>query len=125
MSVSTARRSPTGLGKAGRSLWRDVMDSYELSPVEKALLAQACKVVDLLDRADGELADADLTVLGSTGQPRTHPLVSATAEQRRVLDVLLRGLALPMPDETNGRRRSPAAQSAAQARWRGERGQVA
>jgi hypothetical protein len=99
--------------------------AYLLSPVELVMLGQACRVVDLLARADADLAAADLTVPGSTGQPKAHPLIAATAEQRRVLDVLLRSLALPMPDEMTGRRRSPAAVAAAQARWRGERGSVA
>jgi hypothetical protein len=123
--MSARSRPPAGLDAAGRSFWRSVLATYELSPVELVLLGQACRVVDLLDRADRELADADLTVFGSTGQPRTHPLVTSTSELRRVLEVLLRGLALPMPDETTGRRRSPAAAAAAQARWRGERGSVA
>jgi hypothetical protein len=92
-----------------------------LSPVELVVLRQACAVTDLLARADADLAAADLTVTGSTGQPKAHPLIAATSELRRVLDVLLRSLALPMPDETTGRRRSPAATAAAQARWREQR----
>jgi hypothetical protein len=89
------------------------------------MLGQASAVVDLLARADGELAQSDLTVIGSTGQPRAHPLLAASAVQRNVLDVLVRALALPMPDETAGRRRTPTAAAAAQARWRGGHGTVA
>jgi hypothetical protein len=123
--MTTRTRPPADLAAAGKAFWRSVLAVYVLSPVELVMLGQACRVVDLLARADADLAAADLTVAGSTGQPKAHPLIAATAEQRRVLDVLLRSLALPMPDETTGRRRSPAAVAAAQARWQGERGSVA
>jgi hypothetical protein len=62
--------------------------------------------------------DSDVVVEGYSGQPRAHPLLQVSADQRRVLDGLFRSMALPMPDETTGRRRSPAAVTAAQARWR-------
>ena len=101
------------------------MAVYDLAPAEFALLAQACAVVDVLARADVELKRDDLTVLGSVGQVKAHPLLAATADQRRVLDVLIRGLGLPMPGEDEGRRRSPVAMAAAQARWRRRDGSVA
>lgn len=112
-------RAPEGLGKAGRAFWRSVVTVYELSPAELQTLGQACRVTELLARLDAELLAADLTVTGSTGQPKAHPLLASSAEQRRVLDTLMRSLSLPMPDEKTGRRRSPSAQAAAQARWRG------
>jgi phage terminase small subunit len=101
------------------------MAVYDLAPAETVMLGQACRVVDLLARADAELAAADLTVRGSTGQPKANPLIAASSDLRRVLDALIRSLALPMPDEMTGRRRSPSAVAAAQARWRGERGGLA
>jgi hypothetical protein len=110
-----------GLSSAGRRLWRAVVAVYELSPAEMELLRQACRTVDLLDRLDVELLDQPLTVTGSTGQPRANPLLASGAEQRRTLEGLMRDLALPMPDEVEGRRRSPAAAVAAQARWRERR----
>ena len=110
----------------GKAFWRSTLAVYDLSPVEVVMLGQACAVVDLLARADADLAAANLTVVGSIGQPKAHPLMAASSELRRVLDVLLRSLALPMPDETTGRRRSPAASAAAQTRWREQRrGEVA
>lgn len=116
-------RAPVSLGPAGRAFWRSVLADYELSPAEAELLRQACRVVDVLARLDAAIADADdLMVEGSAGQMKTHPALAAAADQRRVLDVLLRSVALPMPEEAEGRRRSPAAQAAAQARWRAQRG---
>lgn len=115
-------RTPEGLGAAGKAFWAATVAAYELNPAELVTLAQCCRVTDLLARADTMLADTALLVKGSTGQVRANPLIASTSDMRRVLDQLIRSLALPMPDETEGRRRSPAAVASAQARWRKERG---
>jgi hypothetical protein len=114
-------RPPEGLGRAGRRLWRSVLGAYDLSPGELELLRQACRTVDLLERIDDQLSREDLTVAGSRGQQRNHPLLLASTEQRRTLDGLLNALSLPFPYEVEGRRRSPSAVAAAQARWRDRR----
>ena len=113
---------PDGLAVAGRRLWREILAVYDLSPAELAILAQACRTADLLTRLDAELDGAGLMAEGSAGQPRPHPLLAASATQRRTLDSLLRSLNLPFPDEAEGRRRSPQQVAAAQARWRQARG---
>jgi phage terminase small subunit len=115
-------RAPEGLDTAGAALWRAVTGVYELSPSEVETLRQCCRQVDLIARLDGALKDAPVVVTGSMGQPKTHPLVAAVAEARRTLDGLQRSLNLPMPNETEGKRRSPVAHAAAQARWRAQRG---
>ena len=114
-------RPPEGLDAAGRRFWRSVLASYDLSPAECELLRQACRTVDLLERIDDQLSREDLTVPGSRGQQRNHPLLFASVEQRRTLGQLMNALALPMPDEIEGKKRSPAAVKAAQARWRERR----
>jgi phage terminase small subunit len=114
-------RCPGQLGAAGRAFWRSIVAAYELSPAEVAMLAQACRVIDLLERIDAQLVAEDLTVAGSRGQERAHPLLTAAVEQRRSLESLTNALSLPMPNEIEGRRRSPAATAAAQARWRERR----
>jgi hypothetical protein len=68
--------------------------------------------------AVGHDRSLELTVAGSTGQMRAHPLLASAALQVTALDILVRGLALPIGDESVGRRRSPSAREAAQARWR-------
>jgi hypothetical protein len=111
-------RRPARLGRAGRELWDGVMTVYQLSPAEAAILARACRALDRLTRMDAELAESDsLIVTGSTGQPKVNPLLAAADSTERVVDVLLRALSLPMPDEQDGKRRSPAAVAAARARW--------
>ena len=111
-------RPPQSLDQAGRALWRAVTGAYELAPHEAELLRQACRVADNLAKIDAVLMDSEPVVEGYSGQPRAHPLLQASADQRRVLDALFRSMALPMPSEDVGRRRSPAAREAAQARWR-------
>jgi hypothetical protein len=103
-------------------LWRAITGAYELAPHETELLRQACRVTDNLARIDAALADSEVVVAGYNGQPRSHPLLQASADQRRTLDALFRSMALPWPDEAEGRRRSPAAVAAAQARWRARGG---
>lgn len=122
MGDMTRPRPPQSLDQAGRTLWRSFTGPYELAPAEAELLRQACRVADNLARIDAVLMDSELVVEGYGGQPRAHPLLAVSADQRRVLDALFRSMALPMPDETTGRRRSPAAVASAQARWRAQRG---
>jgi hypothetical protein len=109
--------APPGLGEAGRAFWRSIIATYELSPGELELLRQACRTVDVLERVDAQLAAEDLTTVGSRGQMRCHPLLTAAVEQRRTLEALLNAMALPFPAEEFGKRRSPSAVAAAQARW--------
>jgi hypothetical protein len=115
-------RAPRSLGAAGRGFWRRVTAVYELSPAEEAILARCCRTIDVLDRLDVTLLDAgDLMVEGSVGQLKVHPGLAAIADQQRLLDQLIRALNLPLPEESEGRRRSPSARENALERWRKER----
>jgi len=112
-----ARRAPSGLGQAGKRLWREANASYEFAAHEAAILVQCCRAVDRLDAIEAELAAAPLTVEGSTGQPKAHPLLAEWRMQARVLESLSRALSIPLPTEEIGRRRSPSAREAALQRW--------
>jgi len=112
------RRSPSGLGNTGRALWRDINAEFGLAPHERAILVQCCRVVDRLDAIETELCAAgSLTVAGSTGQPKAHPLLAEWRAQARVLESLSRALSIPLDGEDVGRRRSPSAREAAVQRW--------
>ena len=113
---------PAGLGAAGRRLWRAVQADYDLTTPETELLRQACQVADLIARLEAELAGDDLVVPGSRGQPAINPVVDRLTAQRRLLESLIRSLALPFPEEHQGAVRTPARVAAAQERWRRERG---
>ena len=107
-------------------MWRSVTTVYELSPAELVSLGRACVTVDTLAAVDAEIGEQGLSVRGSRGQVIPNRMIKLRCEIERVLDVQLRSLNLPMPDEEQGHRRSPAAAAAAQARWRGQRsGQMA
>ena len=110
-------RSPAGLGPQGRRFWRSMMAEYRFSPAEVAILTRAAACLDRLAAIDAELAGADLVIEGSTGQPRSNPLLASADSCERTFDVLVRALALPMPDEKEGKRRSPTAAMAARQRW--------
>jgi hypothetical protein len=112
-------KCPAGLGKGGRGLWRAVHDQFGLAPHEEAILVQVCRCVDRLDAIETELADSPLTVRGSTGQPKAHPLLAEWRAQARVLESLSRALSIPLEGEEVGRRRSPSAREAALQRWHG------
>jgi hypothetical protein len=112
-------RAPEGLGKSGRALWRGILAEYGLAPHEIAILVQCCRVTDRLDAIEDELSGVPLTVEGSTGQPKAHPLLSEQRAQMRVLESLSRALSIPLPNEQVGRRRSPTAREAAVQRWHG------
>lgn len=110
-------RAPAGLGSAGRKLWRDILAEYRLSSGELAILARAAHCADRLAAIDAELAGADLVIEGSTGSPRPNPLLASADSAERTFDTLIRALALPLPDEKEGKRRSPTAAMAARTRW--------
>jgi hypothetical protein len=102
-----ALRVPDGFGPAARAFWRSC-GAYELSPGELAILKRCCRTLDLLARIDRDLAVGALLVPGSMGQLRASPLLDAKAQQERVFELLVRGLALPLPGEREGRRRTPS-----------------
>jgi hypothetical protein len=121
MGVMARPRAPEGLDQAGRAFWASVTKVYELSPAELLSLRRACVTVDALTAMDAEISSQGLSVRGSRGQVIPNRLLKLRCEYERVLDVQLRSMALPMPAEDEGRRRAPAAQAAAMARWRDRR----
>jgi hypothetical protein len=56
---------PAGLGAAGRKLWREVADDFELEADGVRLLAEVCRSVDELDRLSKAFAEAEVMTTGS------------------------------------------------------------
>ena len=115
---------PPGLGRAGRRLWQETTDAWILAPDERALVEQACALVDELALLRRELIKSPATVEGSRGQVRPNPLWPIITEHRKTLRYLLAGLRTPAAAEkAEPGATSSAAQSLAMARWdKGRRG---
>jgi hypothetical protein len=60
-------RAPAGLDAAGKKLWRSVADVFDLTeePGKVQLLAQACRVADVVAELDEAADQAPLTTKGS------------------------------------------------------------
>lgn len=118
-------RTPAHLAAAGRTLWRAVVDTYELRADELLVLEKACRTADDSARLDAALRDAPLMVTGSTGQQRHNPLLHEARQTRALLAALLKQLALPdEADLADGALtgNSVKAMNAARSRWGGRRG---
>jgi hypothetical protein len=114
-------KPPTGLRSPGRRLWLSVAELYVLTAAEVEMLGQACRTADELDRLEKAVRQlSELTVRGSTGQPKAHPLLEEVRRHRVLLERLTSALCLPdeteevglRPGQKHGRR-------AINARWKG------
>jgi hypothetical protein len=112
--------APRGLGRRGRQLWHDVLAQYELDARELAILEQACRAADRVERLETELAGAPSVVPGSKEQPVAHPLWMALRAQvdtlGRLLDKLKPEAEKPAAPVAPLARREQARRAAA-ARW--------
>jgi hypothetical protein len=91
-------RTPTGLSAPGRRLWFSVVDEWELEEHEIALLVQAVRTVDLLDRLDGLVRDEGAVIDSPQGR-RANPAAVEARQQRIALARLLAALRPPAGDE--------------------------
>jgi hypothetical protein len=113
-------RPPTGLKAPGRRLWTAVAGLYVLTPAEVAMLGEACRTADELDRLERAVrALPDLVTTGSAGQLKPHPLLAEVRAHRTLLERLTTALNLPDDDQEVGLRAgSRHARTAARGRWR-------
>ncbi|QZH60492.1 hypothetical protein K1X22_01280 [Mycolicibacterium farcinogenes] len=84
-------RSPAGLGTDGKRLWRKITAVFDLEsdPDKAEILAQACRVADVIAELDAAAAEAPLIVKGSMGQPVISPFIAEVRVQRALLAQLL------------------------------------
>ncbi len=109
---------PAGLAARGKALWRATHADYELDVLETELLTELCRVVDRCDVLEKELKGLkSLAVLGSAGQWRCHPLMSALEGQQKLADRLCASLGISMPTSSGvGKRRGHQSKAIA-TRW--------
>ena len=101
MGATTVPRPPTGLRRSGRSLWRAVLNDYELDEHETTILREACRTADSLDDLQHLLEVEGLTSESSQGV-RIHPALVELRQQRVTFARLLTSLRIPT-GETVGR----------------------
>lgn len=102
--------TPGGLAGSGAALWRSITADYELERHEEAVLLQACRTVDVLDRLAAELAGAgSLVTEGRKGDPVAHPAAVEQRQQSLALARLLASLRIPTGDEAERPQRRGAA----------------
>ena len=94
-------RSPAGLGRAAKALWKSVHEVFDLTdePHKVQVLTQACRVADIVDELDEAADEAPLTVRGSMGQQVISPFIAEARAQRALLAQLLGKLCLPDTDD--------------------------
>lgn len=114
MATKTA---PKNLGTKARKFWRETAQTYDLSPSEALILEGACREIDIIERLQEELDDADLVVPGSMGQDTAHPLLQELRMHRQTFNSIVKQLALEAEDEKPMSPGSRQAQAAANARW--------
>ena len=74
VSSDDVLRPPSGLKSPGHRLWAAVAESFVLNAGELAMLEQACRTADELDRLEKAVrALPNLITTGSTGQLKPHP----------------------------------------------------
>lgn len=114
-------RTPAGLRRRGKALWKSVIAGFELSEGECALLLEACRCLDDIEALQHAVADAPMTTIGSRGQDVVHPLRAELRSERLLLAKLLSQLDVPMPNEGlgswDGLSASSRARKASRARW--------
>lgn len=89
---------PTGLHIGGRRLWNRVLADFELAEHEEAVLLQACRIVDVLDRLQTEI-DAHEIVVESPQGPKIYPPVVKFRQQAVTLAKCMASLRIPLEEE--------------------------
>lgn len=92
-------RMPAGLSGSGRSLWRSTVDEFELDEHELALLREACRTADSIDKLQA-VVDRDGVLNESPQGVRAHPALVELRQQRLAFTKLVNALAIPAGDET-------------------------
>ncbi len=123
-------KSPTGLGPAGKRLWREMLAAlppgWEFDQRELALLDQACRQADDVAALERAVKKDGRTVKGSIGQVRLHPAVVELRQGRVVLARLLGELSMPVESAEKGTTAAgKRGLRAAKVRWDREREKVA
>lgn len=115
MTPNPRPKAPTGLQKAGKRVWRAVLEEFDLDARELLVLEQAARQADAVEALEAEVEVSGLVTRGSAGQLRLSQTVTELRQARLAVSRLLSDLALPDTDEELAASRR--GRRAAEARW--------
>ena len=99
-------RCPSGVGVAGRRLWKAVTadadsQGIDLDSLELSHLEDACRLADRLEQMELELAASPtgFMVKGYQGQPVAHPLLGEIRQTRALRALTLARIRVTPPEE--------------------------
>lgn len=109
--------APETLADAGRKLWSEITEKYDLRPDELRVLASACGAADMEAEFSKAWRDMGRPFMsrGSMGQEVEHPLIGSIDKQAKTKVAFLAKLKLPDMDEATGETNQH--RSAAQSKW--------
>ena len=100
-------KTPRGLGKDGRKLWRsilaDVADDWELDARDLAFLETACRAADVIAELEATVERDGSMIAGSRGQLIVNPAVAEMRQQRTTQTAALRRVELDAPPSRSNR----------------------
>lgn len=91
--------APRHLGRAGRRLWRSILDKFELSEHETALLLQACAVADVCADLQKRVQAEGTMTRDRLGETRANPALVELRQQQILLTRLIVALRVPLGDQ--------------------------
>jgi len=113
----TAQRAPSGLGPAGRRLWRRLCQTVVWRPDELEVLEQAARTADQVAELERAAAQVPVLVLGSRKQLIVNPVLQELRLTRQALAAFLSRLDVPEPADPDALTPSQRGRRAAAARW--------
>lgn len=90
---------PVALGTGGLALWDAITGLHDLDPAQEAVLTEACRAKDRLDRLDGMIRSGSQEWAGNlvVNDPARHAVRTADTMKKLLA-------ALRLPDPVTGRR---------------------
>lgn len=95
-----AGNEPAGLGPRGAAFWREIAgdETIEATVAERELLAEACRLLDVLDGLQAAVQEHGTMVRGHAGQPRLNPAIGELRQYGLALAKILAILEIPDAD---------------------------
>ena len=81
---------PAGLGERGSKLWKEAVETWQLSPAHLVLLEEACRVTDRLDVLNAIILRGSGQVNSDEGElPDIQGVLAETRQQQGALRMLI------------------------------------